>query len=78
MIEFYTVKESLYSEEAGSFTAYGIGVCENDQCKKKILEYIPNIFLDKQKAEQLVAKCNRLQLDPLHLFNVVEDAVLDF
>ena len=78
MIEYYTVKESFYTEEVGSFTAYGIGVRENDQCNKKTLQYIPNVFLDRQKAERLAAMCNHLKLDPLHLFDVVEDAVSDF
>ena len=77
MIEFYTVKESLYSEEAGSFTAYGIGVREDNQSSKITLQYIPNVFLDRQKAERLAAMCNYLKLDPLHLFDVVEDAVSD-
>ena len=71
MIEFYTMKESLCSEDVGSFTTYGIGVCENHQH----LEYISDVFLDQQKAEQFVVLCNRLQLDPLHLSDVVEDAV---
>ena len=78
MIEYYTVKESFYTEEVGSFTAYGIGVCENNQCFRKTLRYIPNVFLDRQKAERLAAMCNRLKLDPLHLFDVVEDAVSGF
>lgn len=75
MIEFYAAEELLYSEEIGSFTAYGIGACEKNECEKKKLIYISNIFLEKQKAEQLAAMCNRLQLSPLHLRNVVEDAV---
>ena len=78
MIEYYTVKESFYTEEVGSFTAYGIGVCENEKSNRKTLEYIPNVFLDRQKAERLAAMCNHLKLDPLHLFDVVEDAVSDF
>ena len=78
MIEFYTVKESLYSEDVGSFIAYGIGVCEKNESNRKTLEYIPDVFLDQHKAEQFVVMCNCLQLDPLHLSDVVEDAVLDF
>ena len=78
MIEFYTVKEVLYSEDVGSFTAYGIGVCNNNQNERETLEYIPDVFLDQQRAEQFVILCNRLQLDPIHLFDVVEDAVADF
>lgn len=77
MIEYYTVEESFYTEEAGSFTAYGIGVCENDQCSRKTLRYIPDVFLDRPKAERLAAMCNHLKLDPLHLPDVVEDAVSD-
>ena len=75
MIEYYTVKESFYTEGVGSYTAYGIGVCENDRCGRKTLNYIPDVFLHKQEAEQLVALCNHLGLDPMHLYDVVEDAV---
>ena len=78
MIEYYTNKESFYAEGVGTFTAYGIGVRENNQCDKKTLEYIPNVFLDRQKAERLAAMCNHLKLDPLHLFDVVEDAETGF
>ena len=78
MIEYYTVKESLYNEEVGSFTAYGIGVCETNPYTRKTLKYISDVFLDQKKAEKIVGLCNRLQLDPIHLFDVVEDAILDF
>ena len=78
MIEYYTNQESFYAEGVGPFTAYGIGVRENNQCNKKTLQSIPNVFLDRQKAERLAAMCNYLKLDPLHLFDVVEDAVSDF
>ncbi|MDD6188113.1 MAG: DUF6514 family protein [Clostridiales bacterium] len=75
MIEYYAVKESLYREEIGAYTAYGIGVFEYDGDEKKTLQYIPDVFLDEDKAEQLVDMCNRLQLEPVHLLNVVEDTV---
>lgn len=75
MIEYYAVKEALYSEEIGAYTAYGIGVFEYDRGEKKTLQYIPDVFLDEEKAEQLVAMCNSIQLEPLHLLDVVEDAV---
>ena len=78
MIEYYTNRESFYAEGVGTFTAYGIGVRENDPCSGKTLNYIPNVFLDRQKAERLAAMCNHLKLDPLHFFDVVEDAVSDF
>lgn len=77
MIEYYTNQESFYAEGVGSFTAYGIGVREDNQSSKITLQYIPNVFLDRQKAERLAAMCNYLKLDPLHLFDVVEDAVSD-
>ena len=78
MIEYYTNQESFYAEGVGPFTAYGIGVREKNPCNQTTLQYIPNVFLDRQKAERLVAMCNYLKLDPLHLFDVVEDAVSDF
>lgn len=76
MIEFYIVKELNYKEEIGSYTAYGIGACINKNGKKETLEYISDVFIDRQKAEHLADLCNRLHLDPIHLRDVVDDAVI--
>ena len=75
MFEYYTVKESFCAEDAGTYAAYGIGVCEISPSSRKTLRYIPNVFLDRQRAEQLAETCNRLKLDPLHFLDVVQDAV---
>ena len=75
MFEYYTVKESFCAEGVGTYAAYGIGVREKSPSSRKTLRYIPNVFLDQQKAERLVETCNRLKLDPLHFLDVVQDAV---
>lgn len=48
---------------------YGIGLtdCENLS--------IEDISTDKDFVDNLVNLCNRFQVDPIHLFDVVEDAV---
>ena len=63
-------------------TAEALNICESTQncygirCLENGVESIryPDILPDKEKVEELVDLCNALELDPLHL----EDVLLDF
>lgn len=68
------VKDCVWMEEYGRVDVYGIqGI---DEVKGTEIVRISNIFTDFEKAECLVEKCNRLLLDPVHLYDVAEDELL--
>ena len=63
----YQVTQDLFSDENDqTYTAFGIEYPEEDL-------YIPDVFLDRERAEEFVALCNKLDLNPLHIFDVLED-----
>lgn len=73
MKKYRMVEEALTDPELGSYTTYGIraeGPLEDDSDVQ-----ISDVSLSKQVVEELVERCNRLELDPIHLRDVVEDTV---
>ena len=63
----YKITQDLVTDENGQTdTAFGIEYPEEDL-------YIPDVFLDRERAEEFVALCNKLDLSPLHIFDVLED-----
>lgn len=55
--------------------SYGIlaSVLENDACT--YAAYIPDISRDKAFVDELAHRCNEGQLSPMHLLDVVLDAL---
>lgn len=67
----YLLQESISSDEEGdSCVVYGITVTD---AEGDFLELYPDIFLNKEKAEQLVSLCNKNNLSPCHLPDIIED-----
>lgn len=60
--------DKVQDEQRRTHTVYGIDVFE-------CIQSAPDIFTDGQRAKQLVSLCNRLQLAPIHLHDVIEDAL---
>ena len=71
----YQIREDHCLDEDGTHvTVYGIEVYET-QSSVPLLSYA-DLFTDKRKAQELIDLCNRLELDPVHLTDVVEDALI--
>ena len=69
----YVVRvDIVHDEDNVAHTVYGIDLFED----KEIIQSLPDIFFDRQKAKELVALCNTLGLSPVHLLDVAEDAIL--
>ncbi len=56
-------------ENGVKHTVYGMEVHQNG----RVMRAIADIFFDKKRALHFVELCNRLQLDPIHLDDVIED-----
>ena len=67
----YSLTESIITDEEGvKHKAYGI--CAKDFGKRLSVSY-PDIFFDKEQAENLVNLCNENSLEIFHLADVIED-----
>lgn len=61
----YKITEAKITVENKEYNSYGIYY--NDSL------YINDISVDKKAVEKLVRLCNEGELDPVHLYYVVED-----
>lgn len=73
MIEYSIEKETCCFENE-KHCLYSI-IVKNDGM---LIEKISMAFSDKHYAEKIVLLCNSLQLSPVHIYEVVENAVYDY
>ena len=52
---------------------FGIALFTRNGNRSKLIKAIPDLSTDRMAVEKLVGLCNDLQLDPIHLDDVVED-----
>lgn len=71
---YSVVKERIFSDTLGEYTAYGIRVTHNGTD----VDLISDISTDPKKADQLAKLCTDGQLDPIHIPDVIEDFLVDF
>ncbi len=71
----YHLRTDTRTDDDGTIVpVYGIEVYE-DGVTAPIIS-LPDLFTRLSQAEELVKLCNHLELDPVHLTAVVEDALL--
>ena len=75
LILYQTKRENLYHSDIGNYKAFGILSLQINDTAEEIIEWIPDVFLDKNEAERFVKVCNDLNLAPIHLHDVIEDAI---
>ncbi len=71
----YGITEEIYSLGGMTRVAYGIAVytdAEQDGTASILLS-VPDITSDRDKLWELIQKCNRLALSPVHLYDVIDD-----
>ncbi len=69
---FYQLrKDILYQQDAGDYTSYGIDAFNSQS--NVLIRSIPDISLEKELLKNLISLCNDLQLDIIHLDDVVDD-----
>ena len=70
---YEVVKETVTSEFLEKYITYGIKVTRNGS----LIELISDISTDRQKAERLASLCNDGQLHPIHIYDIIEDFLVD-
>lgn len=69
--EIYT--ETLDDPSIGSYLAYGIVGFEMVNKNRKELIRVSDVLTDKKAVENLIDLCNAEHLDPVHIYDVIED-----
>ena len=70
MITYILCRETYKTKKSERIT-YGIGAYAEDE--KTCIAKLHDITSDKNALAELVELCNRLQLSPIHLHDVIED-----
>lgn len=73
MYLYQVIRENLYNVDIGSYVSFGLKIYYiNDRVAQEACT-ISDICIDEKKIRKLAAACNREQLSPLHIFDVIED-----
>lgn len=70
-IQYLIIRETYTNPCTGQYKAYAVIVRKNLEA----VAYVPDVFIKKKQAKRFVALCNRYALDPVHLFDAIEDAL---
>lgn len=66
---YTAVCEKLYSDELGEYESYGIEIRKNGE----LVCRVSDISTDKDELERLAELCEREELSPIHIYDVIED-----
>lgn len=67
--------DTVVDEEGDEFRVYGIDAYGQEQGELRVMRSVKGIFCDRHDAEDLVERCNTLELHLVHLQDVIEDAL---
>ena len=74
-MKYQVVEESHWDQENGRHIGYGVCAYRMRGRRKEELAHISDVFLSLEAAQDFVARCNRLELDLIHLPDAIEDAL---
>ena len=75
MFYFDVVKENHIDGDLGNYESFGIAVFKIIDGAKEKLCQIEDVFLNESKAIEFTQVCNDFQLSPVHIYDVVLDAI---
>lgn len=61
-----------WHEDLDGYVSYGIELTSGDF----LLGYFPDVFVDEQDAIDFVQQCNEGQVEPCHIEQLIEDAII--
>lgn len=73
MSRYEIFTEELDNPSIGKYTAYGIAVYEMVNKNRKELIRVSDVSTDKNAVENLIELFNKECLDPVHIYDVIED-----
>ncbi len=69
----YNFRENISSIDEEIYTVYGIETWMLKQDKYYLVDYIPDVFFEYERAKKFVDLCNSLKISPIHLMDLIED-----
>ena len=69
----YILKEERTVLENMTYTAYGLLIVQEDEKRNNNEVYITDVFTDLCAAKKFIKLCNDEQLEPVHIFDVLDD-----
>lgn len=69
----YVVTQNSYLIGKRTIVNYGISLVEEERDNMVVLISIANLSPRVEPVERLVLFCNHLQLDPIHIHDVISD-----
>lgn len=75
MYLYQTYEERLKHPDIGSYISFGIIVLTENNKQKKELFRISDVSVNKALVEKLSILCTKEQLDPVHIYDVIEDSI---
>ncbi len=70
----YTVFKSIHTIDDITYTSFGIVITSTQD--NSVIERIKDISTSEAKITKLVNLCNELSLEPIHIYDVIEDFIL--
>lgn len=72
MFRYVPIKESLYSDDLGSYISFGIKVFDDSNCA---VVSVSDISVNETFVSELCNLCTLHQLNPIHLLDIIEDNI---
>ena len=72
MIRYLPFEEERYHVDIGPYVTYGIAAVDE---RGNVVRSISDVSTDKAYCASLCKKCTINRLDPIHLYDVVEDSI---
>ena len=70
MFRYLLMQERLVDLEIGAYETFGVRIVDDTDTEIRV---ISDISLEKNVVLQLCEDCNRFELDPIHIDDVIED-----
>ena len=65
-------QQNHYSPETGAYISFGISAHDPEHGQTC---FVPDVFIDESEARAFTERLNTLQVSPIHLIDVIEDAL---
>ena len=73
MFRYIPVQERLFSDDIGFYVSYGIRAVKETETEAEEIICISDVCTERDTVDNLTSLCTKLQMDPVHLLDVIED-----
>lgn len=73
MFRYTLRKENLFNPDIGCYISFGIAAFEETDSGWVHCAFVSDVSTDHDAVLDLVRRCNKHQLSPIHLWDVIED-----